>query len=270
MPVDEPLRRNNVKISGDGNHPLLLAHGFGCDQNMWRFITPSLLPDYRIILFDYVGSGHSEFTAYDSKRYSRLDGYARDILEICDALDLEGATLVGHSVSSMIGLIASIEEPRFFDRLVMVCPSPCFLNKPPDYKGGFEPGDLEQLLDLMDKNYIGWANYLAPLVLGTNDNDALTDELAGSFCSADPVIAKTFAKATFFSDYRSLLPEVRHPSLLLQSQTDLLADVSVGEYMNANMPHSELRVLPAQGHCLHMTDPSLVVREIQRFLGRNP
>lgn len=266
MQIDELLQRNNVKISGSGSHTLVLAHGFGCDQNMWRFITPALAPHYRIVLFDYVGSGGSDLAAYDSDRYSTLDGYARDILEVCDALSLEGATLIGHSVSSMIGLIASIAEPRFFDRLAMVCPSPCFLNKPPDYVGGFEARDLEQLLDLMDKNYIGWADYLAPLVLGGRSSEALTRELSGSFCSADPVIAKNFARATFFSDYRSLLPQARHPSLLLQSRTDLMADVSVGEYMNALMPDSELRVLPAEGHCLHMTDPELVLQELKPFL----
>lgn len=270
MPVDELLRRNNVQIAGDGDHTLLLAHGFGCDQNMWRFLTPSLLPRYRIVLFDYVGSGRSELAAYENGRYSRLDGYAQDILEICGTLGLKGVTFVGHSVSSMIGLIASISEPAYFDRLVMVCPSPCFLNKPPDYMGGFERRDLEQLLDLMDKNYIGWADYLAPLVLGGSDDEVLTREMSGSFCSADPVIAKNFARATFFSDCRSLLPRAKHPSLLLQSRTDNLADVSVGEYMAANMPGSRLRVLPAKGHCLHMTNPDMVVDELQGFLGETP
>ena len=264
----EMLRRNNVRILGDRERTLLLAHGFGCDQHMWRFIAPSLMQRYRIVLFDYVGSGQSELKAYDSGRYSRLEGYAEDILEICDALELDGATFVGHSVSSMIGLIAAMDEPRFFDRLIMICPSPCFLNKPPDYRGGFDARDLEGLLDLMDKNYIGWANYLALQVLATNDNEALTAELSGSFCSSDPVIARNFARATFFSDCRSLLPQVKHPSLLLQSQTDALADVAVGEYMQASMPGSELRVLPAAGHCLQMTHPEMVIHEIDRYLAR--
>lgn len=266
MTPDGLVRRNNVNIIGDGDHTLLMAHGFGCDQNMWRFITPTLAQDYRMVLFDYVGSGHSDLSAYSRQRYNHLEGYAQDIIEICEALELKRTTLVGHSVSSIIGLIAAIEAPELFEQLVMVCPSPCFLNKPPDYQGGFEREDLQELIDLMDKNYIGWAHYLAPFLLGANSNEHLVGELSGSFCSTDPLIAKTFAQATFFSDYRYLLTEAKHPSLILQSQTDSLASVEVGEYMNARMPNSTLKVLPAEGHCLHMTHPDEVVDEIQRYL----
>ncbi len=266
MDRDDLVQRNNIKIIGEGEHTLLMAHGFGCDQNMWRFITPALAPHFRIVLFDYVGSGNSNLSAYNRQRYSHLQGYAQDIIEICDALELKHTTLVGHSVSSIIGLIAAIEAPELFERMIMICPSPCFLNQPPDYRGGFEPDDLQELIDLMDKNYIGWANYLSPILLGANSSEALVGELSGRFCSTDPLIAKTFAQATFFSDYRHLLPKIKHPSLILQSQTDALAPVGVGEYMNAQMPQSTLEVVPAEGHCLHMTHPEEVIDAITRYL----
>lgn len=263
---EQLVQRNNIRVIGEGKQTLILAHGFGCDQNMWRFIAPALARDYKLVLFDYVGSGNSDLTAYNLQRYSSLEGYAEDIIEICEALNLERATLVGHSVSSMIGLIASLAAPHLFDRMVMVCPSPCFLNKPPEYFGGFEHKDLKELMVLMDKNHIGWATYLAPLLLGSNSSEQLVGELSGSFCSTDPLVAKVFAEATFFSDYRHLLPETKHPTLILQSQTDSLADVSIGEYMDALMPNSALKVMPAEGHCLHMTHPEDVIREIQLYL----
>lgn len=266
MDPDDLVHRNNIKIIGKGERTLLMAHGFGCDQNMWRFITPALTRNYRVVLFDYVGSGNSDLSAYNRQRYSHLEGYARDIIEICDALQLERVTLVGHSVSSIIGLIAAIDAPEFFERMVMICPSPCFLNHPPDYRGGFERDDLQELIDLMDKNYIGWANYLTPILLGANSSEALVGELSGRFCSTDPLIAKTFAQATFFSDYRHLLAQAKHPSLILQSQTDSLAPVEVGEYMNARMPESTLQVVPAEGHCLHMTHPDDVINSIEGYL----
>lgn len=258
--------RNNVNILGAGEQTLVLAHGFGCDQNMWRFMLPALTPHYRVVLFDYVGSGQSDLTAYDTERYQSLEGYARDILDICQALDLKDIIFVGHSVSSMIGLLASIQSPEVFTKLVMVCPSPCFLNAKPDYSGGFEKADLEELLDLMDKNYIGWANYLAPLVMGTNSNESLISELSNSFCSTDPLVAKTFAKVTFFSDYRHILGDAKHPILLLQSSQDALASVTIGEYMAQHIPQSELCVIQAEGHCLHMTHPNEVSSQIQTYI----
>jgi sigma-B regulation protein RsbQ len=262
----EILRRNNVTRLGEGERTLVLAHGFGCDQNMWRFVTPALARDYRIVLFDYVGFGHSDAAAFDPDRYEQLEGYARDLLDVCDALELESVTLVGHSVSAMIGLIAGQQRPELFEHQVMVCPSPCFLNKPPDYQGGFEREDLEELLDLMDKNYIGWAQYLAPLVAGTSADQDIVGELSASFCSTDPLVAKTFARATFFSDCRYLLPYAREPALILQSASDSLAEVYVGEYMHHHIPDSVLRIVPAEGHCLHMTHPDHVIDEIRRYL----
>lgn len=261
------IGRNNVTQLGEGNRTLVLAHGFGCDQNMWRFMVPELQRDFRLVLFDYVGFGQSQADAFDPKRYGRLDGYARDLVEVCDALQLDEVTLVGHSVSAMIGLIAGIEHPSLFEHQIMVCPSPCFLNKPPEYRGGFEKEDLEEMLDLMDKNYIGWAQHLAPLVAGSDAADVIVDELSESFCSTDPLIAKTFANATFFSDCRELLPQARQPALLLQSAQDSLAEVGVGEYMHRHMPHSILKVIPGHGHCLHMTHPRQVADEIRHYLG---
>lgn len=259
------LRRNNVQIVGDGNTTLLLAHGFGCDQSMWRFLVPLLKGRYRLVLFDYVGSGNSDLSAFDQERYSSLEGYARDVVEICEALDLKQVTLVGHSVSSMIGLLASEEAPAFFQRLVMVCPSPCFLNVPPDYEGGFEEEDLRELLSMMETNYLGWASFLAPMVMGADASDPLVDELSTSFCSTDRQAARTFAEATFFSDYRHILPGALHPVLILQSETDALAPPRVGRYIEKNIPDSQLITVKADGHSLHMTHPVTVADAIDRF-----
>jgi sigma-B regulation protein RsbQ len=267
MPLtNEIIKRNNVTILGSGEKTLLLAHGFGCDQNMWRFMLPALTPHYKVVLFDYVGSGNSELAHYDQVRYNSLEGYAQDILDICEALELHDVIFVGHSVSSMIGLIASVQKPMLFSQLVMICPSPCFLNFKPDYIGGFEKADLEELIDLMDKNYIGWANYLAPLVMGANNSEKLVGELSGSFCSTDPLIAKTFAKATFFSDYRHLLKESQHPVLIFQSSQDALASPDVGDYMLKHLPEAELQLVQAEGHCLHMTHQDIINQALRAYI----
>jgi sigma-B regulation protein RsbQ len=267
MPIGNDIfDRNNVNIIGTGEKTLLLAHGFGCDQKMWRFMLPALIPHYKVVLFDYVGSGNSDLANYDQARYSSLEGYSKDVLEICEALDLQNVTFVGHSVSNMIGLIASIQQPKFFSSLVMVCPSPCFLNFEPDYIGGFERSDLDELFNLMDKNYIGWANYLAPLVIGASHSEKLIGELSGSFCSTDPIIAKAFAKATFFSDYRYLLKEAKHPALIFQSSQDSLASTDIGEYMLKQLPHAQLKLIEAEGHCLHMTYPDIINQGLRDYV----
>lgn len=263
---EQVMLRNNVTVMGSGEKTLLLAHGFGCDQNMWQYIAPQLKERYTLVLFDYVGSGQSQASAFSESRYSTLEGYALDVREICEALDLNDVHFVGHSVSSSIGLLAAIASPERFASHVMICPSPCFLNMPPDYYGGFEKHDLEELIDLMGRNYMGWANYLAPLVVGGENASVLIDELSSSFCSTDPVLAKTFAKATFFSDYRHLLPQAQHAALVLQSQDDALANPEVGRYIHAQMPQSTLRIMESEGHCIHMTHPALVSREIMVWL----
>lgn len=245
---------------------MLMAHGFGCNQQMWRFLTPELVEDYKIVLFDYVGSGESDLTAYSRQKYANLEGYAQDIVDICDKLDLDNVTLIGHSVSGIIGLIAAQQISNKINSLIMVCPSPCFLNFPPAYLGGFDKEDLNELIDLMDKNYIGWAQYLAPLVTGNLDSNSITSELTDSFCSTNPVTAKAFAKATFFSDYRELLPVNTHPVLLLQSENDALASLFIGQYMNTHTPKSMLQIIKAKGHCLHMTHPLEVAEQIKIFM----
>jgi sigma-B regulation protein RsbQ len=188
--VSPVLSRNNVKVFGRGTQPMLFAHGFGCDQNMWRFVTPAFENDYRIVLFDYVGSGKSELASYDPERYATLDGYTEDVLDVCRALDLRDVIFVGHSVSGMIGLLAANRAPELFERLILIGPSPRYINDAPDYVGGFERTDIEGLLETMEKNYIGWANFLAPAIMKNPDRPELTAELEASFCSTDPVIAR--------------------------------------------------------------------------------
>jgi sigma-B regulation protein RsbQ len=259
------LERNNVKISGRGTRPMLFAHGFGCDQNMWRFVTPAFEDDYRIILFDYVGAGGSDLTAYDANRYSTLDGYARDLLEICEALDLRDVILVAHSVSSMIGVLAANQSPERFSQLVMVGPSPRYINDV-NYVGGFERAEIEGLLDLMDKNYIGWANFLAPVVMKNGERPELGAELEKSFCSTDPKIARRFAEATFFADNRTDLAAVTVPSLILQCAEDAIAPVEVGSYLHRTLPSSTLRLMQATGHCPHMSHPEETITAIKEYL----
>ncbi|HJQ21866.1 MAG TPA: alpha/beta hydrolase, partial [Gemmatimonadaceae bacterium] len=200
MNRSDVIRRNNVRVFGRGTQPMVFIHGFGCDQNMWRFVTPAFEDDYRIVLFDYVGSGKSDLTAYNPKRYATLEGYVQDVLDVCHALELKGAIAVGHSVSAMVAVLAANREPKLFSRLVLIGPSPRYINDPPDYVGGFERSDIEGLLDTMDRNYIGWANFLAPKIMANPERPELGAELTESFCSTDPKIARKFAEATFMSD----------------------------------------------------------------------
>ena len=263
---EEILARNNVKVFGKGAQPMVFAHGFGCDQNMWRFVTPAFEDDYRLVLFDYVGSGKSDLRAYSPERYGRLDGYAQDVLDICSALDLANLVFVGHSVSSMVGLLASIRAPERFDRLVLVGPSPCYINDPPDYVGGFERADIEGLLDMMEKNYIGWASFLAPAVMKNPERPGLAHELQESFCSTDPEIARQFAEATFFSDNRDDLRRVTVPSLIMQCSDDAIAPLAVGDYLDRHLPGSTLRVLQATGHCPHLSHPEETIAVMKEYL----
>ncbi len=260
------LFRNNVKVFGKGTQPLMFAHGFGCDQNMWRLVTPAFEQDYRIILFDYVGSGKSDLQAYSAERYGDLNGYARDVLDICAELELTRVVFVGHSVSGVVGMLASIREPERFDRLILVGPSPCYINDPPAYVGGFERADIEGLLDVMEKNYIGWANFLAPVVMKNQERPELTRELEESFCSTDPRIARRFAEVTFFSDNRSDVPRVTIPSLIMQCSEDAIAPLGVGDYLHRHLPQSTLRVMKATGHCPHMSHPDETIQIIKEYL----
>lgn len=262
------IKRNNVRVSGKGSQPMLFAHGFGCDQNMWRFITPAFENDYRIVLFDYVGSGKSDISSYRPERYASLEGYAQDVLDICDALNLRKVIFVGHSVSSMVGLLAAVERPELFRHIIMVGPSPRYINDV-GYVGGFEKTDIEGLLDTMEKNYIGWANFLAPAIMGNKNRPELGNELAESFCSTDPVIARRFAETTFFSDNRNDLRKLKVPSLILQCSDDIIAPLEVGDYLAREMPGSTLRVMKATGHCPHMSEPEETISLIKEYLAAN-
>jgi len=259
------LARNNVKVSGRGTQPILFAHGFGCDQTMWRFITPAFEEQYRIVLFDYVGSGKSDLSAYDPERYSSLDGYAQDVLDVCEALDLRDVIFVGHSVSSMVGVLAANRAPERFRHLIMVGPSPRYINDE-GYVGGFERADIEGLLDLMDKNYLGWANFLAPVIMKNEDRPELANELNASFCSTDPKIARRFAEATFFSDNRADLSKVLVPALIMQCSEDAIAPIEVGNFLHRTLPHSILRVLRATGHCPHVSHPEETIQAMRDYL----
>ena len=260
------LARNNVRVFGHGTQPMLFAHGFGCDQNMWRFVTPAFADDYKLVLFDYVGSGKSDLSQYDPERYGSLAGYADDVLDVIHALDLRDVIFVGHSVSSMIGVLAANREPERFANLIMVGPSPRYINDPPAYVGGFERTDIEGLLETMERNYIGWANFLAPAVMKNPERPELSRELEQSFCSTDPIIARRFAEATFLSDNRDDLPDVRVPSLIMQCSDDMIAPFDVGEYLQRVLPRSTLRVLRATGHCPHMSHPEETIAVIREYL----
>jgi len=261
------LRRNNVTVRGpEGAPAMLFAHGFGCDQSMWRLVAPAFEATHRVVLFDHVGCGGADLTAYDVQRHGSLDGYAEDVLGICDALGLREVVYVGHSVSAMIGLLASIRAPERFSRLVLIGPSPRYLNDPPEYVGGFERRDLEGLLDLMDGNHVGWANFLAPLVMGNGERPELTRELQASFCATDPFVARRFAEVTFLGDNRADLSKVTRPSLIVQCTQDAIAPRQVGAYMHRSLEQSTLRELDASGHCPHMSHPAETINLIRAYL----
>lgn len=257
--------RNNVTITGRGQKPLIFAHGFGCDQHMWRFVAPAFADDYKIVLFDHVGAGQSDLSAYSATKYSTLAGYADDLLEICQALDLVGGTFVGHSVSAMIGILAAIKEPDRFEQLILVAPSPCYINDG-DYIGGFSRADIDGLLDAMDSNYLGWSSTLAPAIMGNPEHPELGAELVNSFCRTDPAIAKQFARVTFLSDNRADLPNVKPRCLILQCSNDIIAPLTVGQYLHRVLPTNELVLLQATGHCPNLSAPVETIATLKAFL----
>lgn len=262
--------RNNIKVTGHGQ-PMIFAHGFGCDQNMWRLVAPAFTESHRLILFDHVGSGRSDLSAFDPERYSTLEAYAEDVVEICDSLALRDVVFVGHSVSSMIGLLASIKRPDIFQRLVLIGPSPCYLNLPPEYFGGFERADIEDLLSMMEKNYLGWASFFAPVIMqNTEQHPELAQELEGSFCSTNPKTALQFARTTFFADNRADLPKVSRPSLIMQCADDVIAPLTVGDYIHQHLPGSQLYRTKATGHCPHLSHPAETITIMRRYLAGQP
>lgn len=257
--------RNNLHFSGAGERTMLFAHGFGCDQNMWRFIAPAFEDDFKVVLMDHVGHGKSDLSAYNREKYASLEGYADDIVEIGNELGLQGAVFVGHSVSSMIGVLAANKAPGMFEALVLVGPSPRYINDD-GYVGGFSEEQIDELLDSLDDNHLGWSSTMAPVIMGNPDRPELADELTNSFCATDPEIAKDFARATFKSDNRADLPKVEARTLILQCKEDIIASETVGEYVRDNIPNSEMVVLDATGHCPNLSAPDEVIKAMRHFV----
>jgi sigma-B regulation protein RsbQ len=263
----EVLQRNNVVVKGSGSQSMVFSHGFGCDQNMWRLVSPAFDDRYRTVLFDHVGSGRSDLAAYDSEKYSSLSGYADDLLEIGETLGLKGAVFVGHSVSAMVGVLASIKAPEMFDSLVLVGPSPRYIDDD-GYRGGFKSNDIEELLESLADNHMGWSMAMAPAIMGNADRPELGQELTDSFCRTDPEIARQFAKVTFTSDNRAELPLVTARTLVLQCEDDIIASEEVGEYVRQAIPDCSYKLLDASGHCPNLSAPAEVITAIREFVRR--
>ncbi|MEW2049625.1 alpha/beta hydrolase [Streptomyces sp. NPDC005476] len=259
-------RRNNVTVTGNPQgRTVVLAHGFGCDQNMWRLTVPALAADHRVVLFDYVGSGGSDPAAFSEDRYTSLDGYARDVVEVCEALDLRDAVFVGHSVSAMIGVLAVGMAPERIGALVMVAPSPRYIDDE-GYRGGFSAEDIDELLGSLESNYLGWSAATAPVIMGNAERPELGDELTNSFCATDPEMARVFARATFLSDSRDDLKHVNVPTLVLECTQDVIAPREVGAFVHRAIPGSTLVTLDATGHCPHLSAPEATNEAITGFL----
>lgn len=260
------LERNNVRVSGTADGPtMVLAHGFGCDQQMWHLVVPHFEATHRVVLFDHVGAGGSDTAAYDAARHAHLEGYAQDVVEIIEALDAGPVVLVGHSVSAMIGLLAARARPELVDRLVLVGPSPRYIDDG-DYRGGFSQEEIDELLETMDDNYLGWSAHIAPVIMGVPDRPELGEELTASFCRTDPVLARRFARTTFLSDNRADLPEVATPALVVQCREDVIAPMEVGEYVRDHLPNSDFAVLDAVGHCPNLSAPDQLVAAMKAYL----
>lgn len=259
------ITRNNIITAGRGSRPLVFMHGFGCDQNVWRHVTAAFEDDYRIVLFDHVGAGNSDLSQYDEDKYATLDGYASDLIEIVRELKLQDAVIVGHSISSMIAMLAAIREPALFAKIVMVGPSPSFLNDG-DYPGGFDRKDIDDLLAAMDSNFFGWSSMITPVIMGNPERPELAGELNENFCRTDPAIARQFARVTFLVDCRADLPRLSVPSLIVQCSSDALAPLAIGDYLHAQLRGSTLAVLEATGHCPHLSEPSELVAAMKDWL----
>ena len=259
--------RHNVKLRGSGQRSMMFAHGFGCDQNMWRFITPAFEDRFRVVLFDLMGAGGSDLNAFDPDKYSKLEGYAEDVVQLAEELGLRDAVFVGHSVSGMIGLLAARQAPHLFSELVMVGPSPRYIDEPDSgYVGGFSEAQIHELLDFLDSNHMGWSQAMAPVIMGNADRPDLADELTNSFCRTDPEIAKHFARTTFLSDNRADLAEFPVRTLILQCSDDVIAPECVGQYVHRSLPDSELVLMKATGHCPNLSAPEETIEAIQAFV----
>jgi sigma-B regulation protein RsbQ len=259
------VKRNNVRVRGEGTQAMVFAHGFGCDQSMWRHVAPAFETEFQTVLFDAVGAGRSDLSAYDAKKYADLRGYADDLIEILRELDLTQTVFVGHSVSAMVGVLASIEAPELFSKLILVGPSPRYIDDG-EYVGGFGAAQIEELLAFLADNPMGWSQAMAPAIMGNPDRPALGEKLTESFCRTDPVIAAEFARATFTSDNRADLGRVRTPTLILQCSDDIIAPLEVGQYVHAHIAGSKLLVLEATGHCPNLSAPAEVTAAIRAYV----
>ena len=259
------IKRNNVKVRGAGSQAMVFAHGFGCDQNMWRYVAPQFEDDFKTVLFDAVGAGQSDLAAYDTAKYATLEGYADDLIEIVRELDLTGTVFVGHSVSAMIGVLASLKAPELFAKLVLVGPSPRYIDDD-GYVGGFGAAQIDELLEFLNENPMAWSEAMAPAIMGNPDRKELAQELTESFCRTDPAIAKAFARTTFTSDNRADLTRVTTPTLILQCSDDIIAPLEVGKYVHNHIAGSELVVLNATGHCPNLSAPSEVTSAIRAYV----
>ncbi len=260
------MARNRVRVTGvPSGRPLVFLHGFGCDQAMWRFVAPDFEVDHRVVLLDQVGAGDSDLSAYDPEKYASLQGYAADLVEVCRALDLTDVVLVAHSVSAMIGVLAQQQAPELFGALIMVGPSPRYVDDV-DYAGGFTRTDIVALLDALDSNHLGWSAQMAPVIMGNPEHPELAAELTNSFCRTDPGIARQFARVTFLSDNRDDLASVGVPTLVLQCSDDVIAPESVGRYVHEHVPGSTYQQLAATGHVPHLSAPEELTAAIRAFL----
>ena len=259
------LKRNNVITKGVGSEVMMFAHGFGCDQNMWRFVYPAFEDRFKIILFDHVGAGNSDLSAYSFEKYDHLEGYANDIIEIANELNVKDGIFVGHSVSAIMGIIAADKAPDIFKTLILVSPSPSYINQD-NYIGGFSKEEINELLDSMNKNHLGWSMSIAPIIMGNPEREELSQELSNSFCKTDPDIAKHFARTTFLTDKRDILKNTKVSVLILQCSNDIIAPVEVGHYMHDQIPVSTLVVMDATGHCPNLSAPEETIQSINNFL----
>ena len=267
LSAETVLARHNVRFLGNpkARHSLVFAHGFGCDQNVWRHIVDAFTDDFRVVLFDYAGCGGAAQGSYDVQRHASLHGHADDVIDICVAAGLVNPILVGHSVSSMVGALVSQRRPALLHKLVMMCPTPSYIDDG-NYRGGFQREDVDDLLDMLDTNYFTWARMMAPVIMGKQHQAALSDDLSNSFCRFDPVVAKHFARVTFLSDHRADLLSVGTATLLMQCQDDALAPLAVGDYMQSTMPDAQLLVMRATGHCPHLSAPAESISAMRAYL----
>lgn len=259
------VKRNNAIVKGNGSQVMVFAHGFGCDQNMWRYVTPAFEDSHKIVLFDHVGAGRSDLSAFSPFKYDKLEGYAEDIIDLAEELQLQDIIFVGHSVSSVIGIIAATKAPHLFKSLILVAPSPSYINDG-EYIGGFTQSEIEELLESLDNNHLGWSVSMAPVIMGNYDRKELAEELTNSFCRTDPGIAKHFARTTFLSDKRETLAGVQIPTLILQCSNDVIAPEAVGKYMNQSIKDSKLVMMKATGHCPNLSAPEETIAAIKDFL----